>query len=118
MGHNRERKILWIYRQPSVLNSICNKGGYRKKILKGKSNTTIPVSIVSVVSSKNSGQTPIGSIIEKEKYYGSIANNQYLIRYVIKVDIERRFGKVRQIKRYRFTLFLLCLIQISKKTRL
>ena len=45
----------------------------------------VPVYIVSVVSSKNSGQKPIGSIIVKEKYYGSIANHQYLIRYVIMV---------------------------------
>ena len=54
-------------------------------------------------------EPPIESIIEKENYYASIANHQYLIRYVIKVDIQRRFGKVQGIQRYRFTLFLSCL---------
>ena len=55
-----------------------------------------------------SGRTLIGSIIEKEKYYASIPNHQYLIRYVIKVDIEMRFGKVQGIQRYWFTLVRLC----------
>ena len=58
---------------------ICNKGEYKKEIWKGTRNTTVPVYIVPVVSLKNSGQKPIGFIIEKEKYYGSIANHQYLI---------------------------------------
>ena len=30
--HNRKRKLLCIYRQPSVLNLICNKGGFTKEI--------------------------------------------------------------------------------------
>ena len=51
-------------------------------------------------------EPPIESVIEKKKYYASIANHQYLIRYVIKVDTQRRFGKIQQIKRYRFTWFL------------
>ena len=54
-------------------------------------------------------EPPIESVIEKENYYASIANYQYLIRYVIKVDIQRRFGKVKGIQRYRFTLFLSCM---------
>ena len=46
---------------------IYNKGGYRKDIWKGTRNTTVPIHIVSVMSFKNSGQKPIGSIIENER---------------------------------------------------
>ena len=54
-------------------------------------------------------EQPIGSITEKDNYYASIANHQYLIRYVIKVDIQRRFGNVQGIQQYRFYLFQLCI---------
>ena len=54
--HNRKRQLLCISRQPSVLNSICNKGGYTKEIRKGKRNTTVPVYIVSFVYVKNNEQ--------------------------------------------------------------
>ena len=53
-------------------------------------------------------EPPIGSITEKEKYYASIAKHQYLIQYLIKVDIQRIFGKVQGIQRYWFYLFLSC----------
>ena len=112
---NRERKVLCIYRQQSVLNLIYNKGGYRKEIWKRSTNTSVPVYVVSVVFSNFSGRTRIGSVIKKENYYGSIANHQYLIRYVIKVDIERRFGKVQGMNWYLFTWFLLCLWRITNK---
>ena len=39
-------------------------------------------------------QPPIESVIEKENYYASIANQQYLIHYVTTVDTQTRFGKV------------------------
>ena len=55
--------------------------------------------MVSVVFSNFSGRTRIGSVIKKENYYGSIANHLYLIRYVIKVDIERRFEKIQGMNR-------------------
>ena len=55
--HNRERKVLWIYRQPSVLNLICNNGGYRKEIRKGTRNTMVPVLFVSIVYSNFSLRT-------------------------------------------------------------
>ena len=168
---NRERKLLCIYCQSLVLNSIC---GYKKEIWKCTRNTTVPVLFVSVVYSNFSAWTthwihnrkrnyyasianhqyliryiikvdikrifrkvqgiqryrfylfpscirilaqeqPIGSITEKDNYYASIANHQYLIRYVIKVDIQRRFGKVKGIQRYRFTLFLSCMWRITNK---
>ena len=38
--HNRKIKLLWIYCQPSVLNSICNKGGYTNEIRKRTTNTS------------------------------------------------------------------------------
>ena len=75
----------------------------------------LPVYVDLVVFSNFSDHTRIGSIIEKEKYYASIAIHQYLIRYVIKMDIERRFGKAQGIKRYRFTWFLLCVGKISSE---
>ena len=61
---------------------------------------------------------PIESVIEKENYYASIANHQYLIQYVIKVDTQRRFGKIQRIKRYQFTWFLSCVGKISNEKRL
>ena len=70
------------------------------------------------MSLKNSARTPIGSVIEKETYYGSITNHQYLIRYVIKVDIQRRFENVQGIQRYRLTWFLACVGEISNEKRL
>ena len=55
--HNRKRKVLCIYCQPSVLNLICNKGGYTKEIQKGTRNTRVPVLFVSVVYSNFSART-------------------------------------------------------------
>merc|ERR1711884_437423 len=78
-------------------------------------NESVPVYMVSVVFSNFSGRTWIGSVIKKENYYGSIANHQYLIRYVIKLDIERRFKKVQGMNRYRFTWFLSCLWRITNE---
>ena len=37
---NRQRKVLFINRQSSVLNSICNKGGYTNEIRKRTRNTS------------------------------------------------------------------------------
>ena len=54
---NGERKVLWIYHKPSVLNSIFNKDGYRKEIWKGTKNTTVLVLFVSVMDSNFSGRT-------------------------------------------------------------
>ena len=68
----------------------------------------LSVYVDSIVFSNFSGRTWIESIIEKEKYYASIANHQYLIQYVIKVDIQKRFRKVQGIQRYWFTLIWLC----------
>ena len=62
----------------SLLNSICNDGGYRKDNQKHTRNKLVPVYIVSVVSLENCRRKLISSIIEKENYYGSIANHQYL----------------------------------------
>ena len=55
--NNRKRKVLCIYRQPSSLNTICNKGGYTKEIRKGTTNTMVPVLFVSVVYLNFSTQT-------------------------------------------------------------
>ena len=54
---NRERKVLCINRQSSVLNSICNKGGYTNNIRKGTRNTTVPVLFLSVAYTNFSGGT-------------------------------------------------------------
>ena len=94
---------------------MCDKGGYKKEIRKGTRNTTVPVLFVSIVYSNFRARTPVKSVIEKEKYYASIANHRYLIRYVIKVDIERRFEKVQGMNRYLFTWFLLCLWRITNE---
>ena len=51
----------------------------------------------------------IYSVIEKEKYFAPIANHHHLIRYVKKVDIQSRIGKIQRIKRYRFYLFPYCI---------
>jgi len=103
-------------RQTTPLNSTTRLRKWQKRIQKHTRNTMVPVYIVSVVSLKNSGWTPIGSMIEKEKYYGSIANPRYLIWYVIiKVDIERIFGKVQGIQRYLFYLFLSCIRILAHK---
>ena len=59
----REKKVICIYRISSVLNSICNKGGYTKEIQKGTRNTTVPVLFVSVVYSKFSERTTVLSVI-------------------------------------------------------
>ena len=64
---NRERKLLCINRQLSVLNSIFNKGGYTNEIQKRTRNTTVPVLLISVVYSNFSERTTVLSVIEKEK---------------------------------------------------
>ena len=52
---NRERKVICIYCQSSVLNSICNKGGYIKKIQKATAIKTITVYMGSFVRWKDIG---------------------------------------------------------------
>ena len=37
------------------------------------------------------------SVIEARNYYTSVGNHQYLIRFVIEVDIQSRFGKIQGI---------------------
>ena len=106
--HNRKRKVLCLYRQPSVLNLICNKGGYRKEIWKRSTNTSVPVYIVSILYLKYSEGKLIGFIIEKEKYYASITNNHYLTHYKIMLDIESRIRNIQEIQWYRFYLFPSC----------
>ena len=64
---NRERKLLCINRQISVLNSIFNKGGYTNEIQNVTRNATVPVIFVSVVYSNFSERTTVLSVIEKEK---------------------------------------------------
>ena len=64
---NRERKLLCINRQISVLNSIFNEDGYTNEIQKGTRNTTVPILFVSVVYSNFSERTTVLSVIEKEK---------------------------------------------------
>ena len=155
---NRQRKVLFINRQSSVLNSICNKGGYTNEIRKRTRNTSTTVYMVSFVRRKGIEWTtqpfvcvctcvclcvcfcgdrcvnenlkmrfstshshsfsvsiriiadvpPTYSVIETGKYYVSVGNHQYLIRCVIKVDIQSRFGKVQGIQRYPFYLRLSC----------
>ena len=53
--------------------------------------------------------------MEEEKYYGEIANHQYLTQYEIMVDIGNRFRNIQGIKRYQFPLFLWCDGKIADK---
>ena len=86
-----------------------------KQIQKHTRNTTVPVSIVSVVFLKNIRTKTVWTWMEEEQYYDEIANHCYLTQYVIIVDIERRFRNVQGIKKYRFPLFLLCFLKIADK---
>ena len=53
---NRERKVIYIYRQSSVLNLICNKGGYTKEIRKYTMMIKmVPVYMISFVRWKDIG---------------------------------------------------------------
>ena len=69
----------------------------------------VPAYIVSVLYLKYSGEKLIVFIIEKDKYYGSIGNHQYLTQYKIMVDIESRVRNIQGIQRYRFYLFPSCI---------
>ena len=77
------RKIIWIYHQPHLLNSICNNGEYSKQIQKCTRNKMVPVSIVSLLFLKNSGQKTVGIRMEEKTLSGyhtpsllnSICNN-------------------------------------------
>ena len=72
-------KILQGDHQPSLLTSICNNGGYRKQIQKLIRNTTVPVSIVSIVflklQTKNGLDTDGGIKILWGNYRPSLLNS-------------------------------------------
>ena len=86
----------------SLHTSICNNGGYTKHIHKRTTNKTVPVSIVSIVCSKNSRRKMVQIRMEEEIYYGEIANHHYLPQHVIMVDIGIRFRNIQGLKWYRF----------------
>ena len=90
----RERKVLCIYRQPSSLNTICNKCGYTNQTRKHTRNITVPVVFVSVVYSNYRGRTThlFRNKERKARFYkyGTdwvIAVHNYLTQYVIMVYI-------------------------------
>ena len=73
---------------------------------------TVPVYLVSIVSSKDSEQRTVPIQIEKENITKKSPYHHYLPQYVIMVDIQNIFINIQQIKWYRFPLFLSCVQKI------
>ena len=64
--------------------------------------------MVSFVRRKDIERKTFVTRIWEEGTDREIAVHHYLIRYVMKLDVQRSFGKVQGIERYRYYLFLLC----------
>ena len=101
------RNILQGDPLPSLLTSLCYNVGYWKQIQEYTRVKTVPVSLVSSMCSKNSGQKRVWTQMEDEIYYGKIFNHHYLTQYVTLVIIENRFRNVQGLKQYQFSLFQL-----------